>query len=77
MRSVTSYELLANAIVLQAVEEYRMLWNYDKNDYAKRELIHFFYSEWFATLTTLNPVYLVERLEGEADAKRKKVYGSD
>ena len=76
MRTVTSYELLANAIVLQAVDDYRRLWNYDKDDYAKRELVNFFYSEWFATLTTLNPVYLVERLEEEADAKREKVYGS-
>lgn len=71
MQSVDPYELLANAIIERAVEDYRLLWNWTKDDYAKQELIHFFYSEWFSILTTLDPKYLVEKLEEEAYAKRR------
>ena len=74
MQSVDPYELLANGIVERAVEDYRNLWNWTKDDQAKQELIHFFYSQWFAILTTLDPTYLIEKLEEEADAKRKKIH---
>ena len=74
MQSVDPYELLANGIVERAVEDYRNLWNWTKDDQAKRELIHFFYSEWFSVLTKLDPTYLIEKLEEEADAKRKKIH---
>ena len=74
MQSVDPYELLANGIVERAVEDYRNLWNWKKDDYAKQELIHFFYSEWFSILTKLDPTYLIEKLEEEADAKRKKIH---
>lgn len=72
MKSVDPYELLANGIIERAIEDYRNLWNWTKDDYAKRELINFFYSEWFSVLTTLDPKYLIEKLEEEADAKREK-----
>lgn len=71
MQSVDPYELLANAIVEQAVKEYRELWNWEKDDYAKKELIDFFFSDWFAVLTKLDPKYLVEELEEEANVKRQ------
>ena len=71
MQSVDPYELLANAIIERAVEDYRNLWNWTKDDYAKQELIHFFYSQWFAILTKLDPTYLIEKLEEEANAKRR------
>ncbi len=72
MRSIDPLELLANGIVEQAVSDYRRLWNFQKTDYAKRELIEFFYSKWFALLTKIDPDWLIERLEKEADAKRKR-----
>ena len=71
MPSVDPYELLANAIVEQAVKEYRELWNWTKDDYAKKELIDFFFSDWFSVLTKLDPKYLVEELEEEANVKRQ------
>ena len=71
MSSVDPYELLANAIVEQAVKEYRELGNWKKDDYAKKELIDFFFSDWFAVLTKLDPKYLVEELEEEANVKRQ------
>lgn len=72
MKSVDPLELLANGIVLQAISDYRRLWNWRKTDYAKRELIEFFHSEWFALLTKIDPEWLIERLEKEADAERKR-----
>ena len=34
------YEELANAIVLQAIKDYRRLWHWTKDDHVKQELIH-------------------------------------
>lgn len=70
MRKHDPYEELANAIIIQAVEEYRKLWFKDKS--AKQHLINFFHSEWFSILTTLDPQWLIEKLEDEADAQRKE-----
>lgn len=72
MKNIDPLELLANGIVEQAVNDYRRLWNWQKTDYAKRELIEFFYSDWFALLTKIDPEWLIERLEKEADAERKR-----
>lgn len=66
------YEELANAVVMQAIKDYRRLWHWTKNDCAKKEIILFFHSKWFAILTKLDPVYLIEKLEEEADAQRIK-----
>ena len=66
------YERLANAIIERAIEDYRKLWNFPKDNYAKQEIIHFFNSQWFAILTKINSEWLIEKLEDEADAKRKK-----
>ena len=64
------YEELANAIILQAINDYRRLWIYTKDDSEKSELIQFFYSHWFFILTKIDPDWLVDVLEREADAKR-------
>ena len=74
MKNIDPLELLANAIVIQAANDYRKLWNFKKTDYAKRELIEFFYSEWFCVLTRIDPDWLIEELEKEANAKRKKIH---
>ena len=66
------YEELANAVILQAIKDYRQLWNFNRNSYAKKELIKFFYSQWYSILTRLDPEYLIEELEKEANAKRIK-----
>ena len=68
------YERLANAIIVRAIEDYRKLWNFKKDSYAKQELIHFFNSQWFAILSRINPEWLIEKLEEEANAKRKESY---
>ncbi len=68
-----SYERLANAIVLQAVKDYRFamkrLAKYPRNDsalYTKREVERFFRSDWYTLLTTVDPETLIKRLKEEA-----------
>ena len=55
------YENLANAIVLQAVKDYRL--NDDERELASIE--RFFRSGWFSTLTSINPEMLISKLRKE------------
>lgn len=55
------YEELANAIVLQAVKDYRL--NDDEQELASIE--RFFRSGWFGTLTSINPEMLISKLRKE------------
>ncbi len=67
------YHELANAIILQAVKDYRTLkmgmkenpWN---TTLAKQmsDLMQFFHSQWFRQLTDAHPDYLIKKL-GEED----------
>lgn len=72
MKSVDSLELLANGIIHQAILDYRRLWEFTKDDVQKKELIDFFRSDWFAVLTKIDPDWLIEKLEKEADAERNR-----
>ena len=56
-----NWKELANAIVLQAVVDYRM--SEDPRDL--KVLERFFRSEWFALLTGLDPEYLITELRKE------------
>ena len=55
------HEELANAIVLQAVKDYRL--HEDKRELASIE--RFFCSGWFSTLTSINPEMLISKLRKE------------
>ena len=55
------YEELANAIVLQAVKDYRL--HDDEQELASIE--RFFRSDWFGTLTSVNPEILISKLRKE------------
>ena len=67
------YESLANAIILQAVKDYREVLAraashsakdcYQRN---KDDLERFFLSGWFGVLTNLDPELLIGRLKQEA-----------
>ena len=74
MCGVSPLEHLANAIIMRAVTDYRRLWDRDITDPEKQKIIAFFRSEWFCVLTKTDCEWLIERLEKEAYAKRKKVY---
>lgn len=67
-----AYERLANAIILQAVDDWRdaakALTRSPMKDNAKKMLEEcevFFRSNWFGVLTSLDGDYLLERLKRE------------
>lgn len=69
------YEGLANAIVLQAVKDYRValkkLRKNPRNKAAadeKKSCEEFFRSQWFGILTSVDPEYLINRLNEEVNA---------
>ena len=55
------YEKLANAIIMQAVKDYRNTNNL--SDIASIE--SFFRSDWFSVLTSVDPEFLIKRLREE------------
>ena len=69
---MTPYNELANAIVMQAVKDYRKaLKNLRKNRNNKdamsdaMECESFFRSSWFRTLTSVDGNYLIDKLRAE------------
>lgn len=69
-----SYERLANAIILQAVEEYRGAMKIRKNNPQNRDaeneilrIERFFRSDWFMALTTIDGEYLIRILRSEIE----------
>ena len=67
MGGKVEYENLANAIIVQAVRDYRSA---GRNNHIKEEVIRFIRSDWFGVLTDLNPALLERKLleEDEANA---------
>lgn len=66
------YEKLANAIILQAVSDYRAALKKVKKNPNNREAIEgalqlekFFRSEWYQVLTSVDGEYLIEKLREE------------
>lgn len=67
------YEKLANAIILQAVHDYRAALKRLKKHPNKRDIINevlkiekFFKSQWYQSLTSVDGEYLINRLRKEA-----------
>ena len=61
---MNGYEELANAIVLQAVNDYRFASK--KKESAKQvALVQFFRSKWFAVLTNIDGRLLEQKLKEE------------
>jgi hypothetical protein len=56
-----NYEKLAQAIIIQAVRDYRNSYSYQTRCSIER----FFRSEWFMVLTTLDGEMLIKRLQEE------------
>jgi hypothetical protein len=55
------YENLANAIVLQAVKDYRLT----DDEQELQEIERFFRSGWFGVLSKVDPEYLIRQLRKE------------
>ena len=74
MSDITNYENLANAIILQAVKDYRMalksLKANPRNRTAqadKTEIERFFRSQWYSALTSVDGGMLIRSLQMEVD----------
>lgn len=72
---MTGYHVLANAIIIQAVKDYKSaIQTLRKNPESKKamkealELEEFFHSGWYRTLTGVDAEYLLDRLRKEAVA---------
>lgn len=70
--NIDPYEALANAIVLQAVKDYRRaLKSYVRNPsnnsarYKKESLERFFLSDWYRLLTAVDGEMLIEKINQE------------
>ena len=75
MSDITNYENLANAIILQAVKDYRMALKSLKANPRNRtamadkdEIDRFFRSDWFSVLTSVDGEMLIRSLQMEVDA---------
>jgi len=60
-----NYGELANAIVLQAVKDYREALKNEEGKITILEVETFFRSNWFKLLTNIDPEMLIEKLKGE------------
>lgn len=58
------YKELANAIILQAVKDYRKALKHDERG-RKREIERFFRSEYFTVLTNIYGEMLIQKLRAE------------
>lgn len=73
--SITNYENLANAIILQAVKDYRtalkclvMNPNNRSAQSDKAEVERFFRSQWYSVLTSVDGEMLIRSLQEEVGA---------
>lgn len=58
------YKELANAIILQAVKDYRKALKHDERG-RKREIEQFFRSEYFSMLTNISGEMMIQKLRAE------------
>lgn len=61
---MNGYRELANAIILQAVKDYRKALKHDERG-RKREIERFFRSEYFTVLTNISGEMLIRKLRAE------------
>lgn len=73
---MNGYEQLANAIILQAVKDYRYALKRIKMNPANKtamadamECERFFRSDWYCALTSVDGEYLINRLREEVKSK--------
>lgn len=81
--TTTNFEDLANAIILRAAEDYRIIYRQanilsgGKSTRAEvRELERFFRSDWFKVLTSIDGEFLIRELRKQAIEEAMKRYDS-
>lgn len=77
-----NWENLANAIIISAVKDYAKAYRRTRrrpdNKSAQeevRKLERFFFGDWYAKLTDLDPHFLLDRLKEEIDHDRLELPG--
>lgn len=68
-----AYHGLANAIVMQAVEDYYTALKDDDTD-VKNECERFFRSEWFSFLTDVDGEIIIREVQRRNNTKRTEIY---
>lgn len=64
------YENLANAIILQAVKDYRLT----DDEQKFQEIERFFRSGWFGVLSKVDPEYLIRQLRKEKRNDSQRIF---
>lgn len=64
-RNLDPYENLANAIIMQAVDDFRKAHGACRNDAMIAEVRRYFKGEWVKHLTKADPLYILQKLEEE------------
>ena len=72
-----AYRNLANAIVIQAANDYRNALNgkgygYKSPEYVLKETTRFFHSSWYLSLTKVDGDFIMEQLDREYKEKVRK-----
>lgn len=74
MKQIHEFEFLANAIIEQAVKDWRSTYgveyttfncNLKSSESIRREIKQFFFSDWFKVLTNVDPHAIYDRLVEE------------
>ena len=68
--TLNPYENLANAIILQAVKDYRL--TDDEQEF--QEIERFFRSGWFGVLSKVDPEYLIRQLRKEKRNDSQRIF---
>ena len=72
--SGTGWELLAAAVIEKACDDYRVaILTSDKR--RQKEIEHFLRSNYFNTISTLNPKRLIDGMREKYEAERQKMKG--
>ena len=83
LKEIEAYENLGNAIIQQAVVDWLACTDKDKDGKRvhphdsrinREEIEKFFHSQWFGTLSKVDPDWLIEKLKAIDKKKQKRSY---
>lgn len=66
------YEKLANAIIIRAIKDYRMMTGTAETNPGKKEILDWIMSKNFSSITDLDPKMVVAELRAEEEKRWKK-----
>ncbi len=66
------YEKLANAIIIRAINDYRMMTGTAETNPEKKEILDWIMSKNFSSITDLDPKMVVAELRAEEEKRWKK-----